>query len=327
MKKYQVFSHLGNLCTIAAFILGIKGFTNYAGIIFCVAYIFLYCDLFIISAPYQFISLFILYVGVADLLLKYNSEFPFLSIAVLLFLPVGLIRSVWLDFFTHTRFLWLEPLTWFPGFAFYIYGNVTGNFGWQVWIFPLPALLGTGYLVTGFLLDGFRLIKESKRDLSIVPGSIAPGFVLKDNQDKDVSLEEYRGKNLLLIFVRGDWCPFCHMMLRTYQKRNNLFLKKGIHLLVIGPDPVGVNKEMAEKLGLDFKMLSDEKLEATKLYGLRITEHFAPHGEVYDEEKSIPLPASFLIDKKGVVLYVSRPDRIGATVTFDDIFPLVEKIQ
>src|ERR1041385_4030490 len=223
MKKYPVFSYIGNLCTIAAFILGLKGFTDYAGIIFCLAYVFLYYEIFVITSNYVFISSAILYVCMANFLLKYNSGFPFLSVSILLFMPIGFIRTVWLDFFTHTRFLWMEPVTWFPGLAFYIFGNVAGNFGWQGWIFPLPALAGTGYLVTGFLLDGFCLMKESKRGYAIAAGSIAPGFVLKDNHHNDVSLEEYKGKNLLLIFVRGDWCPFCHMMLRTYQKKSKLF--------------------------------------------------------------------------------------------------------
>jgi peroxiredoxin len=326
LKKYHLFTNLGNLLVIAAFILGIKGFTIYAGLTFCAAYYCIYYEIFILSTLYQFLSAIIAYCFIAHFLLKFNAGFPFLSVSILLFLPVGLIRSIWLDYFGHTRFLFMEPLTWLPGLAFYIYGNATGHFGWEGWIFPLPALLGTLYLLIGFIFDGIVLKKEAKRNYAIVSGSVAPDFELKDNDETLVKLSNYIGKNVLLVFVRGDWCPFCHMMLRTYQKKSDLFLKNGIHLLVIGPDPVGVNREMAEKLGLAFRMLSDPELVATKLYGLRIENHFAPHGHVYDEQKSVPLPASFLVDKNGIVRYVSRSDMIGVTVSFEEIFPILDVI-
>ena len=86
-------------------------------------------------------------------------------------------------------------------------------------------------------------------------------------------------------------------------------------IMAIGPDPGGVNRQMVENLGIDYKVLSDEHLETAKQYGIQIPDKTNVPGATQYEEGS-PLPASFLIDKNGTVIYTSRPEQPGeGTVT------------
>lgn len=94
--------------------------------------------------------------------------------------------------------------------------------------------------------------------------------------------------------------------------------------MAIGPDPVGVNREMVLKLGLDFKVLSDEGQRIAMKYGVQLDKYDNDFAEKYEE--GIPLPASFLVDKKSVVQYVSRPDKVGEFLDPRTIFPIVEQL-
>lgn len=155
-------------------------------------------------------------------------------------------------------------------------------------------------------------------------GKEAPDFTLPDQDNVNVTLSSFRNdRDLLLIFVRGDWCPGCHMMLRTYQREREKFQEKNIMVLAIGPDPVGVNLEMVKKLDLDFKVLSDEAQLTAMRYGVQLKEY---EHVMQDFKNGIPLPASFLVDRNGIVRYVSRPDKVGEFLNPSLIFPILAKL-
>ena len=71
-------------------------------------------------------------------------------------------------------------------------------------------------------------------------------------------------------------------------------------------------------------MLSDEGQRTAMIYGVQLKEYENQFADSYEE--GIPLPASFLIDKKGVVRYVSRPDKVGEFLNPSLIFPNVEQL-
>jgi peroxiredoxin len=194
------------------------------------------------------------------------------------------------------------------------------------WILPVPALIFAAIFVWGIIKDKKQLLSSTMKGYRVAIGMPAPPFTLPDQDEKLVSLSDFHGdRHLLLIFVRGDWCPGCHMMLRTYQKEAERFKSKNIFVLSIGPDPVGVNREMVERLNLDFKVLSDAGQKIAMTYGVQLEEYDNAFAEKYEE--GIPLPASFLVDKTGVVRYVSRPDKVGEFLNPSLIFPIIDKLK
>ena len=111
-------------------------------------------------------------------------------------------------------------------------------------------------------------------------------------------------------------------MLRTYEKYKEKLSEKDIVVLAIGPDPVGVNRDMVQRLGLDYRILSDDKNEAAKAYGMM----FQGNNPMTKYEGGIPLPAAFLIDINGKVVYTSNPRIPGEILTPQTIFPVIEKL-
>lgn len=67
---------------------------------------------------------------------------------------------------------------------------------------------------------------------------------------------------------------------------------------------------MVEKLGIGYQLLSDDLQKVSSQYGVVYNNPIIETAQANYEE-GIPLPASFLLDKKGIVRFVSRPERVG----------------
>lgn len=275
---------------------------------------------------YQFFAVFFGALGVGLLLDYPFDHFPFL-VTAMFFAAFGSIgRVIFFRSFTLTGQAWFEPVFLFLSTGLWIGGNLINAADWKDWTFPALVIAFQALLAWGVRKDMKQLGAHASGGYKVKIGSSAPDFSLPDHNGNIVSLADFKdNRHLLLIFVRGDWCPACHMMLRTYEKNNKKFQEKNIYCIAIGPDPVGVNREMVLKLGLDFRVLSDEKQRTAMKYGVQLDKYDNDFADTYEE--GIPLPASFLVDKKGLVQYVSRPDRVGEFLDPARIFPIIDELE
>ncbi len=250
------------------------------------------------------------------------SGFPFFTLALLVTVVAMIGRLLFMQQLAYTRFPWFEPVLVIASTFLAVAGNIMHPSGWMGWVLPAPPMLmNTGMAAAG-VFDVVKIGKLSRLGYAKV-GEPAPGFSLPDQDGNTVDLSDYKGKrHVLLIFVRGDWCPGCHIMLRAYQKNYKKFQEKNIVALAIGPDPVGVNREMVMKLGLDYKVLADENQHAAQKYCVQIQENF-PNTKFAE---GIPLPASFLVDSSGTLRYTSRADRAGECLNPALIFPVIDAL-
>jgi peroxiredoxin len=160
--------------------------------------------------------------------------------------------------------------------------------------------------------------RDMVRDGKIISGK-APDFTLEDQNGNKVNLKEILEKqHALLIFVRGDWCPTCHMMLRGYVKNKELLASKNIRIVGIGPDPAGINKEIMSRIGDDSLMLSDNEQATAAQYSQALQANNPITQKMY--KNGIPLPASFLVHQNGDIIYTSRSDKAAEILQPDKIF-------
>ncbi len=299
-----------------------------ASFIFLAAYLVALPEIAKFTSVYQFVV--VMFSGLLlGLSFFYPSGSPLLLAAIALLPLVMITRLIFFTTFGYTRLRYFEMLITILSLALFVSSNLLNKSGWPEWAIPAPIYYFSFYISYGVIADSRGLLLRTRKGYGVEVGNEAPGFELPDNEGGLVKLYDFRGKrDLLLIFVRGDWCPGCHMMLRTYQRESHRFQEKNILVMAIGPDPVGVNREMVKKLGLDYKVLSDENQAIAVRYGCRLDDidNLHPVKEAHQYEGGIPLPASFLVDKKGIVRYISRAERVGEFLNPATIFAVLEKL-
>jgi thioredoxin-dependent peroxiredoxin len=98
-------------------------------------------------------------------------------------------------------------------------------------------------------------------------GQKAPAFRLEGNDGKTHSLEDYRGKTVVLYFYPKDNTPGCTKEACGFRDSGAALKKSGAVVLGVSKDGIDSHNKFAEKYRLPFTLLSDPKTEVMKKYG------------------------------------------------------------
>ena len=121
-------------------------------------------------------------------------------------------------------------------------------------------------------------------------GEEAPDFTLVDQDGKERKLSEFGGKNIILAFYPFDFSPVCTVEFGCFEGDLSELENLDAQVLGISVDSKYCHKAFAERLGLNFPLLSDFSKEVCKLYGTLKEEGFSNR-------------AYFIIDKNGIVRF------------------------
>lgn len=137
-------------------------------------------------------------------------------------------------------------------------------------------------------------------------------------------------KPSILIFYRGGWCPFCNLQMGQLVKIEPDLMKMGYQLLAITPDKPESLRESLEKHGINYTLLSDRTMDLTRRFGLayrldpETLEKMKGFG--VDLERStgnslheLPVPAAFVLDRKGLIHFVYYNPDIKVRVNPDEL--------
>lgn len=131
-----------------------------------------------------------------------------------------------------------------------------------------------------------RTLPKVEGTPAVAVGDLAPNFMLKDQEGKDVRLSDLTDQGrVVLIFFRGKYCLVCRASLRGLLTKLEDFKSSRVAVVAVGP----MTPEEAKGFGLPFPVLSDPDLEATKKYGL-----------VHEKgmmNRDVPRPTTMLLDK------------------------------
>lgn len=122
-------------------------------------------------------------------------------------------------------------------------------------------------------------------------GKPAPAFQLQSQEGANVTLEQFRGKWVVLYFYPRDATPGCTVEAHNFQRDLSKFEKRKAVILGVSVDTIDSHKEFCAKEGLRFKLLADPDHTVTAAYGtLKEREGTKYAGRV-----------TFLIDPAGVI--------------------------
>ena len=104
---------------------------------------------------------------------------------------------------------------------------------------------------------------------ALIVGAAMPAFELKDSTGKSVSSKDLlKEGNLVIVFYRASWCPFCNTYLPGLQKRLTDITNAGGKLVAISVENPDASMAIAKKSEVQFTVLSDPKLETAKKFGI-----------------------------------------------------------
>ena len=111
-------------------------------------------------------------------------------------------------------------------------------------------------------------------------GDQAPDFSIKDQDGADVTLNDFKGKKLVIYFYPKDNTPGCTAQACNIRDNYEEIQEKGISILGVSADTERKHQNFIEKFDLPFPLLADTELEMINLYGVWGEKKFM--GRVYD---------------------------------------------
>ena len=152
---------------------------------------------------------------------------------------------------------------------------------------------------------------------SLAVGAQAPAFELADHDGKIVrSADLLKRGQLVLCFIRGRWCPFCVGQMESMNLVASLIADAGASLIAISPQTVKQSYFMHDQHKLRFPLLSDAGNKVARQFGLTYrvpTAQEAVYRRAFvnlpftngDDSWELPIPATFIVDRDGTILYAS----------------------
>lgn len=129
-------------------------------------------------------------------------------------------------------------------------------------------------------------------------GEVAPDFTAKDQNGKDISLKDYRGKKVILYFYPKDLTPGCTTESCDFRDNYSSLTSQGFEVIGVSADSEKSHQKFIDKHSLPFTLIADTDKEVIKSYGAWGEKKFM--GKTYDGI----LRSTFVIDENGKIAAV-----------------------
>ena len=146
--------------------------------------------------------------------------------------------------------------------------------------------------------------------------SKAPDFKATDQYGNEIRLKDVlRDSLVVLIFYRGQWCPYCNKQLKKLEDSLLLIKNKGARLIAVTPEKPEYISKTIEKTKASYSLLYDKEMKIMKAYGVafQVDDKSVSRYKNADidllnangqkDKAFLPVPATYIISKEGTILY------------------------
>jgi peroxiredoxin len=182
-----------------------------------------------------------------------------------------------------------------------------------------------------FAAATFAQADSSIKPVGLKIGDLAPQFVGKDQNGQNVNLKQLLKKgDVVVVFYRGQWCPYCNKQLSKINDSLPQIVAKGATVITITPETGDNIKKTVAKTKATFAIIEDKGLAIMKKYkvSFAVDENTITKYKKYgiDFEKAngenganLPVPATYIIGKNGKIKYAFFNEDYSKRATVKDI--------
>jgi peroxiredoxin len=164
------------------------------------------------------------------------------------------------------------------------------------------------------MMVGISLFSQDQpKGLSI--SEVAPDFTANDQFGKSINLKSVLSKGtVVLVFYRGEWCPYCNKELKTIEDSLKFITQKKATVLAITPEKQENISKTIEKTKASYSILHDYGLKIMRNYGVSFkidslsNLKYKAYGIDFSSANGangayLPIPAIYIVNKKGKIIY------------------------
>ena len=148
-------------------------------------------------------------------------------------------------------------------------------------------------------------------------GQQAPEFTLHDTAKNKVSLSDFKGKNVLLLFFPQAFTGVCTKELCAVRDDINRYSNVNAEVIGISVDSVFTLAKFKEEQQYNFPLLSDFNKEVSALYDSLYTDWIL-------DMKGVSKRSAFIVDKSGIIRYAEVLENAGDVPQFKTINEILE---
>ncbi|MEL6870771.1 MAG: redoxin domain-containing protein [Pseudomonadota bacterium] len=171
------------------------------------------------------------------------------------------------------------------------------------WILLIPLLVA----IAGLLWWSLRGTGSSDNGM-IAVGKSLPAFTCQHEDGTTVSTDTLRGQRVVMLFVRGSWCPFCSEQVQSLTDHYRHISDVGGKLIIITRRPLSTTQRVADQFNVPFEFWLDKNLAAAQQLQL-VDEQTIPDRFHDDFGRRTIRPTVLVIDRDGVIRYSHRASK------------------
>ncbi len=167
-------------------------------------------------------------------------------------------------------------------------------------------------VISVVLIAGYWIRRRGLRAMpqQLKPGSPLPDFLAADEQGVPVRSSELHGEPAVILFVRGNWCPFCSRQVSNLTQYYRDIVDLGARLILITPKPLETTRRVAEFFNVEFDFWLDDELSIARQLGL-LQQGGVPKD--YDKEygRDTIWPTTLVVDAAGIIRFTELSKHIS----------------
>jgi len=144
-------------------------------------------------------------------------------------------------------------------------------------------------------------------NITLALGKQIPSFIVYDNGTK-IKSESYLGNPLVIIFYRGNWCPFCIAQIKELVATYQQLALEGVKFILISPQPDKNTQAIATQFDVPFSFLSDPKNKTATQLGINHDKGLPAGMSILGYSADTVYPTVIVTNSSGEIIYLNETD-------------------